>query len=376
MRNKFWVKIVIASFLSLIFLVCAINYIVDPYGIYNTKFIKNKPAAGKHMRIVKAVKTEEIKPVSITLGTSRTEVGVNPNHEYFLQPAYNLALSGGTLYESKLYLKNAIKQGTLKQALLIADWRMFNEINMRKAPDIDNYFKPMLKYTYLLNYKTLKDSYFTLKNKNLKEQHYENGQMDNFYLTTYIDTSGGHLKIMNNDEKVYYLHFTKDNTYKDTKRDSFNDFEEILELCHKNNITLDIVFGPSHIRQWESFDYHLGIENFYDWKKKVVLETEKVANKYKNKPFRIVDFSIYHELTAEEVPTKPEVKMEYHFEGSHYKERLADIMLDRLYGSSKYTDFGVVINSKNIDTHIQKLREDRVKFIDTKAYRKEVFGEL
>ena len=50
-------------------------------------------------------------------------------------------------------------------------------------------------------------------------------------------------------------------------------------------------------------------------------------------------------------------------------------MLDRLLDISPYKDFGVEVNSKNIDEHIQNLREDRAKFIDTKAYRKEVFGE-
>ncbi len=33
------------------------------------------------------------------------------------------------------------------------------------------------------------------------------------------------------------------------------------------------------------------------------------------------------------------------------------------------------LNNINIDSHLQKLREDRNKFIDIKEYRKEVFGE-
>ncbi|QEZ88619.1 hypothetical protein ACIB15232_0448 [Aliarcobacter cibarius] len=375
MKSRFWIKIVLGSFFTVIISVCIINYIVDPYGIYNTNFFKNKPFSDLQMRIVKAVNTEEIKPASIILGTSRAEIAINPNHKYFLQPAYNLAVSGSTLYESKLFLKNAIKSGKLEQVLLVADWRMFNEEKMRKVPDIDNYFDPFFKYAYLLNFKTLKNSYATIKNKDGREQHYYNGQMDNFFLTEYINISGGHLKVMNNDEKTYYEKFTKNNTYKDTKKSSLDDFRDILEMCYENNIKLDVVFGPSHIRQWESFDYHLGIDSFYDWKKSVVNIVDDISKKYSRPPFKIVDFSIYHPLTAEEVPTDPSVKMEYHFEGSHYKEKLANIMLDRLSGSSNYNDFGVELTSKNIDTHIEKLKSDRVKFIDTKKYRKEVFGE-
>lgn len=65
--------------------------------------------------------------------------------------------------------------------------------------------------------------------------------------------------------------------------------------------------------------------------------------------------------------------MKYHWEASHYKKELGDIVLDRLLDISPYKDFGVELNIQNIDNHIQNLREDRVKFIDTEAYRKEVF---
>jgi hypothetical protein len=67
--------------------------------------------------------------------------------------------------------------------------------------------------------------------------------------------------------------------------------------------------------------------------------------------------------------------MKYHWEASHYKKELGDIVLDRLLNISPYKDFGVELNIQNIDNHIQNLREDRVKFIDTEAYRKEVFEE-
>ncbi|EJP76107.1 MULTISPECIES: hypothetical protein [Campylobacter] len=51
-------------------------------------------------------------------------------------------------------------------------------------------------------------------------------------------------------------------------------------------------------------------------------------------------------------------------------------MLDKLAGKKgKFDDFGVELNSTNIDAHLQNLRDARAKFIDTRAYRKEVFGE-
>ena len=205
----------------------------------------------------------------------------------------------------------------------------------------------------------------------------ENGQRDWYFNQENIDKQGGHLKVMNKDEKDYYRNSNykfNSNIYQDTQKSSFEDFRKILELCYQNNIKLDIVFGPSHIRQWEAYDYYQDIETWYKWKKDVVLFVEKIADEQEKTPYRIMDFSVYHELTAETVPTNPKEKMKYHWEASHYKKELGDIVLDRLLDISPYKDFGVELNIQNIDNHIQNLREDRVKFIDTEAYRKEVFS--
>ena len=199
--------------------------------------------------------------------------------------------------------------------------------------------------------------------------------MDNSFLRSHIISSGGHLKVMNSEESYYYQSFNKNNTYKSTNKNSFEDFEEIVRLCYKNGITLDIIFGPSHIRQWESFDYHIGIDVFYKWKKDVVLTVDKIAKEENTTPYRIMDFSVYHELTAEKVPEDPAIEMKYHFEGSHYKEVLANIVLDRLLDKSPYKDFGIELNVKNIDSHLENLRNDRAKYIDTDSYRKNVINE-
>ena len=107
----------------------------------------------------------------------------------------------------------------------------------------------------------------------------------------------------------------------------------------------------------------------------MVLFVEKIAIKKNKIPFRIMDFSVYHYFTSEMVPLKPEIAMQYYWESSHYKKELGDIVLDRLLDISPYKDFGIELNSQNIDNHIQKLRDDREKYIDIKKYRQEVFGE-
>ena len=375
MKSLIWIRILVTLILVVVILVCSINYIVDPYGLYKTGFFINKPKEYEYMRLIKSLSIEKLKPESIVLGTSRAEMGINPEHEYFIKPSYNLANAGATMYETKFYLEEAIKQGNLKKVLLIADWRMFNDTNMKKVPDFESYFNNINIYKYLLNYKVLQDSLFTFKNKNMESLYERNGQMKEEYLNNIVSSNGGHYKTMIKEEKNYYKELSNDNLYKDTKKDSFIDFKEILEMCYDNNIELDIIFGPSHIRQWEAFDYYKGYESLLKWKKDVVLFVEKVASEKNKIPFKVMDFAVYHKFTSEVVPKNPDERMKFHFEGSHYTNKLGLIVLDRLIDKSPYTDFGVVINSSNIDAHLENLRNDRIKFINTKEYRKEVFNE-
>ena len=376
MKSLTWIKILVSLILIIILSICSINYIVDPYNLYKTNLLKNKPKEFEYMRLVKAINVEEIKPYSIVLGTSRAEMAIDPDHEYFIKPSYNLANAGSTMYETKYYLKEAILQGKLKKVLLVADWRMFNDVSMKKVIDFETYFENRNIYKYLLNYKVFQYSLFTIKNKNIVSLYNNNGQMKEDYLNKIVLSNGGHYKTMIKEEKNYYKELSDNNLYKDTQKSSLLDFIEILELCYKNDIELDIVFGPSHIRQWEAFDYYKDYETLLTWKKDLVEIVQKVANKFNKIPFRIVDFAVYNEYTSEKIPTEENQSMVYHYEGSHYKPKLGEMLLKSLSSGDYHNNFGVELNNKNIDSHLQKLREDRNKFINTKEYKKEVFGEL
>ena len=377
MTNKRFIKFVlIGLFLGMAF-VGGVNYLVDPYGLYKSNFItKSKIKQSEKIRLIKALKTQEIKPISICLGTSRTEYGYDPTHKYFTKPSYNLGVSSASMYEARLYFEWALKQGNLKKVLLVADYRMFNVSNQTNIADLETYFDKPNIYKYIISFDTFKDSLQTLKGGENTSIYLENWQREHNHNWQNILKYGGHLETMKKDEKNYYKGYPTNYTYKDTGNKSFPDFEKIVQLCYENNIKLDIVFGPSHIRQWEALDYYLGYENWLQWKKDVVVSVNKIANRQNKKQFRIMDFSVYHPLTAEKVPADKNVQMKWHWEASHYKNELGLIVLDRLAGYSGHRDFGIELNLDNIDTHLKQQKIDRKNFIDVEKYQIEVFGKL
>lgn len=373
MNNKKFVSFSFAISISIVLCVSLLNLIIDPYGIYKVELFKfNKIKADEKIRLIKAIKTKEIAPKSIVLGTSRAEYGYDPTHPYFIQPSYNLAVSGASMYETRLYFEWALKQGKLKKVLLITDYRMFNLLKQKSVSDFETYFQNNNIYSYLWSVDTFKDTLLTVIGSRKISSYLDNGQREHFHNWDNILQAGGHLETMQKDEAKYYKDYPINYTYRDTENPSFLDFEKIVELSYQNNIDLDIVFGPSHIRQWEALNYYLGYENWLKWKKDIVLSVNKSAQKFNKTPFKIVDFSVYHELTSEKVPTDKTTQMKYHWEASHYKHELGMIVLDRLTGKNDFLDFGTELNLENIDLHLQNLREDRANFIDIEKYKSDM----
>lgn len=197
-KTKRWVKLWVGIIFICLLLICGFNYIIDPYGIYNNRFFNlEKIKQSPKMKLVKAIRVKNIKPKSIVLGTSRAETGFDPNHNYFMQPSYNFATSGSSMYENRLNFEYALKQGNLKKVLLVLDYRMFNSKTQKTTNDFEEYFKNSIEYTYLLSLETLKDSLLTIKGSTKDwEVYLYNGQRKHDYKQRSIDQNGGHLKSM------------------------------------------------------------------------------------------------------------------------------------------------------------------------------------
>ena len=376
MNSTKWLIKTSLIFLIIIFTILGINFTIDPYGIYGSNFFKFKKItqSGK-MRFIKPIIVKNIKPKSIVLGTSRAEHGFNTDHEYFQKPSYNFGLTSASMYEATTNLKYAIKQGQLTEVLLVLDYRMFNDKNQKQVEEFDHYFDGSReKYHYLYSLDTFKDSLRTIfKSYKPFFLYHQNGSINHKYEIEKLKKLKSQLIAMNGYEKNYYKLLKKEYIYKDTKKSSFKDFDELIKLSYQNDIKLEIIFGPSHIRQWEALAYYLGEDTFSTWKRDVVLRVDKIAKELRKKPYKIVDFSIYHQLTAEKVSSHRDKIMEYYDDSSHYNQKLGNIVLDSLLHKGKFKDFGIPLDANNIEAHLQHQKEIKEKFINVEAYRNEIF---
>ena len=295
----------------------------------------------------------------------------NSAHKYFIQPAFNSAFGGSNLGEAKSYLRWAIKQGNLKQALLVFDDKSMAG-GESKVNDFGGYFDNPSRYKILFSYQTFYDSTATIRKQKQVPLFESNGQRTEASLLEQVRRSGSYYEHSLKVEREHMASYKK----LDILNISYQNFIDILEDCYINNVSLDIAISPLHVRLLEAIDYRVGLEYvWYKWKKDIVAINENTAARFGKKPFRIIDFGIYNEITMQELPKSPDENSPYYWEASHYKARLGDMMLDFLAGRSEHSGLGVDITSKNIDAHIEKQKSLRAKFIDTREYRREVFGE-
>ena len=118
--------------------VVSFNLLMDPYGVYDIPGIDginiDKPVFRSHSRLAKAYQVRHQKPAAIILGTSRGDVGLDPNHPgWGGHPVYNLAFPVASIYEMLRYFQHAHSVNPLKQVVIDFDFFQFQKGHLPRS---------------------------------------------------------------------------------------------------------------------------------------------------------------------------------------------------------------------------------------------------
>lgn len=365
------------------------NAMVDPFGLFGTGpvagFNQLKPVLGSHARMAKAFSIRLVQPHGIILGSSRAEVGLDPEHPGWNEqslPVYNLALSSARIDEVRDYLLHAQAHGPLREVVLSLDFFMFNA-NWRNEADFDTgrlsspehflfdtgWLQDLIKALFSLD--GLKASIDTIKAQNKPEttSSYANGARDTRRKWTAIQFMGGHRQVFLSNTRYELTHADGwplfsiyDNTDSGSPLDTVN---EISKFCQQYNINLRVFISPVHVLKQEVI-WQLGLGPEYKrWKRDLVDVLSSSGT-------GLWDFSSYNSITMEPFPPLGDDKtqMKYFWEGSHYRKNVGDLILDRLFSSQKPVEitpdgFGVLLDPGNIDAHLLATSQAREQYIST-----------
>ncbi|NET05788.1 MAG: hypothetical protein F6K16_14005 [Symploca sp. SIO2B6] len=332
------------------------NLAIDPYGVIDSPEISglNELRTQKfhNVRLFKAIDVTRVEPKTLLLGSSRTDLGLDPAHPALTnkQPAYNLGLVGPNIYEVKRYFEHSLaNQPELKTVVLGIDLFMFNEYKINEVDfSEDRLEKENLTAQELLNVtlstsaiqssaKTIKssidsDAYYLYRPDGMR---YVYGNEPNEPIPKKFKGSIGGLRKGEGYYKKYQL-----------SEEFLVNLQEIVDICKQQNIELKVFISPSHASQWENLRAAELWSVFEEWKRQLVKITP------------VWDFSGYNTITTEAISKD----MENYWDSSHYRKEVGDLVLNRIFDYQKDkvpTDFGVLLTQENIESNLAKINTQR-----------------
>lgn len=351
------------GFLAVFFLACgAVSFVVDPYGIWDNhglvgiNRIKNK--ISNRERLFKAVAVMQKKPDIILMGSSRTLLGLNPEHPALQARGhvYNLGLSAASMKEIKKYFEHALaNQPDLKEVVLGLDFFMFNELR-KQAGDYDENLIGRRRLPFqngfasLFSISALKDSVLTaLYNYRFPagaQDYKPNGMMDIAVIDKRgLEKLGSRQKTFEDALKSDFFGGSLYSRYRFSE-DAFADLKHLISLCRDKGIRLTLFVSPSHAAEWEGLRMANAWSDFENWKRSVV------------KLHPLWDFSGYNSVTTEPIGDA----MLNYIDSSHYTVRVGNWILERTLGLADATvpdGFGVLLTPETVESHFVKSEEAR-----------------
>lgn len=373
--------------LGLLMGVVILNYIINPFDIFDISPIENinlyKPEATKRERLSKAYQLSRDKPDALILGSSRA-LRINPDHLFFNKyHAFNAAIASSSTYENLAYLRHANSANRVRLVVLGLDIfsggtgtqpGFSNERLLGKTDFLGRWrrfqFQTHDRVSSLLSLDALRASIKTLRMQNVHKAS------STAALRNRIQKHGGQRQLFINAERVYFedvpflpvrpsaLHRINFLT-----PEYFNELGSMIDYCYQNNIDLQIYISPSHARLLEVW-HQLGLGHLIDeWKTSLAILMEERARYHGKMPYRVIDFSGYNRLTTETVPKHGDSLsvMKWYEESTHFSTATASMILDELLmrklsncTSKKCT--GIPVTAGYIKAHIERQQRKRIEW--------------
>ncbi len=400
---KFLISI-IGSGLATVVAVILFNLVMDPYRAYQLIDIpginQSKPKEMLSKSKSKVRDVAKLKPATLILGTSRAELGLDPDHKVLVEgypPVYNMALPTSNIVQHLRILKFVQGKGELKRVLLGLDFSMFNASRLEKNK-LDSRLENVLReqetfagvehFNNLLTFEALSDSYHTLtgydvNNLASENRHTERGLRNpGRWLKAF--SAIGHQGMFSHTERKFFrrgVYRSKSDSYfeavkKDTgnggntwgvkKVNTLDVFSNFLVFCAENKIELNLFISPLHARHQNIIVAENRWQDFELWKRRMTDAVHAVNSEY-GADFVLWDFSPYSHVTTESVPSHRKTEMRWFWESEHYKivlgSHIIDIMLGRSVARIDGEAFGVVLSHGGVEQHLDDIRRGQADYL-------------
>jgi hypothetical protein len=370
MKETKYIAICLGIGFGLMAMICTLNFVVNPFGIYAPPVIKGfndyYPASNAFPRLHKIESVKKIKPDVVIIGSSRADSGMNPTPEFFGDTkVYNLGLPASTIYEQRRLLEFAQMVHPLKQVIITLDFFTFNATRLEnKQFEPDKLTKEALSPLrgFFNTYGTIASlDTFTTSLKHIrylrKPDRYSYATANGFKRSLDVEykisqIGAGHRFVADpNAEAVAGQDNGFSFNYSDDPADTtVQHFDAMLDFTRQQGIEVILVISPMHKIVFDNMQTTGSMADFLYWKKRIADITTANAVRFAASSYPLWDFATVNTYTQEPVPAADDAtgRMQYFYDGSHYKAPLGDMIFRRILGKDTdqvADDFGNLVLS-------------------------------
>jgi len=379
--------------------VAAINWLFDPYLLFNSPLIEglnnNKTEGSMTFQLTKPHSIKNQKPDSLILGSSRAEIAFNPDHPAFKENTYNLAVPASNPYIIKRLFQHAQSNRKIKTVVLSLDFYMFNlnktTVDIIYGRTFENRLDRTNSGNEFISWpQYLKDKTNTLISWHgllLSKKTWENqeklasGSFEGFithkngfwirqlpndynYRKNFNLTTAAYLSKVwfEGERREYQL-----DTIEGDHQGPFFYLRQLLNELYKNKVETTIVILPIHVKLLETLAAAELWNDLENWKRRLVTTVEQEASTRNKKPYVVWDFNDYNIVNLEPIPqpTTQMQKMQWYIDPSHLTEKGGNIILGNIFKQSptketrELIDIGNTVSSENIEKHLENIRQQQ-----------------
>lgn len=337
MCAKKWIKIWWFNFLVIIPIIGIFNFVMDPYGFSDDKNKLDENLMSVNNQDITNIKLNTNADIYL-IGTSRLEQ-IHPEvvERYTDKHIFNIGISGSTFTENHM-LAQIVKDNS-KNLIFGFDAFSLNATRLETQKKLKNRYQTykdtvmgfgISSYSVYLTLDFLKASIREIKRIifGIDSSSYRKIKDSRNYEVTLAGINE-HVGIDNKTENKPYTN------YKVYNDQNIIDFAQILSEDDM------VIIYPKHYYHYVLFNRHQDIEKQYLNAVKVLVNNTKA---------KVWSFYQVNELTKSD--------LEFDRNGWHFKPRNADLIFKKIYtGKSDIKNFGIELNSNNIDQYILEIQK-------------------
>jgi len=347
-NSKKWIKIsIFTTFLGFSLLMLT-NYIVDPFNIFHSKFLKHDFQINERFVKIEYLEKNHDKFNGYMIGSSRIGTTDPKTVEQYIPNSklYNLTMNSATMYDYLMHIRYMIKKGYPIKTIYL----QLDVVNMTYYGDLaSNYLSKLHPYvedkSLAFFYFDYLSGFFPFNIKNKIAQNLNYTFQTTYNLETGIWENPTKEKEISENCEEYVKNQKSFHTKNRrilkylTKKEFIPDLKEIVDLCKKHHIKLYIFMMPHNQVLMDS----IVLEDYLQYLKDISEITE------------FYDFSGYNSVTTNNCN---------YYERSHYRPQVGKLIAARIFNDKKVKvpdDFGKLVNKENIDEYLKKRKEEILK---------------